>query len=113
MVKGELAPEEIRYYVSPVPVNLKCCRIDPDPFPEPQEAQVQFQLGDRRKTAFVPLDIVDQANQTVTASLVGEFQGRIVAQFPPTSFGRTRFAATEAELEPIVVAVADRRAGAI
>ena len=105
MIKGELGPElpQVRYYKHPVPAKLKYLEMDKDPFPTPEEAQVWFQLGDRRKTAFVPLRIVNEANGTVTASLVGESQGKIVVSFPPTNFGRTRFAALESELDAIAV----------
>lgn len=102
MIKGELQPEPIRFYTTPVPANLKYSQIHKDPFPEPQEAQVWFPLNGKRKTAFVPLDIVDEVNQTVTATLVGECQGKIVVSFPPTNFGRTRFSASETELAPII-----------
>ncbi len=103
MIKGELGPEPIRYYTEPVPANLKYLEMHKDPFPTPEEAQVWFQLGDRRKTAFVPLRIVNEANGTVTASLLGERAGKILVSFPPTNFGQTGFAALESELEAIVL----------
>ena len=105
MIKGELGPElpQVRYYRHPVPAKLKYLEMHKDPFPTPEEAQVWFQLGDRRKTAFVPLRIVNEANGTVTASLYGECEGKILVSFPPTNFGHTRFSALESELDAIAV----------
>ena len=105
MIKGEFGPEPepIRYYKEPVPANLKYLEMHKDPFPTPEEAQVWFQLGDRRKTAFVPLRIVNEAKGTVTATLLGERGDKIVVSFPPTNFGRTRFSALESELDAIAV----------
>ena len=104
MKKGQLRPESpMRYYVEPVFAELRYVKMDKDPFPTPQEAQVWFLLDGRRKTAFVPLRIVNEELQTVTATLVGEYEGKIVVSFPPTNFGRTTFSAEESELEKIVV----------
>ena len=104
MKKGELQPVPLmRDYVEPVFVELKYCKIVNDPFPTPQEAQVLFCLGDRNRSAFVPLRIVNEERGTVLAALVGEKEGNIVVRFPPTNFGRTTFSATETELEKIAV----------
>ena len=103
MKKGQLGPEPMRYYVEPVLAELSYIRMDKDPFPTPQEAQVWFRLDERTKTAFVPLRIVNEERGTVLAALVGEYEGKIVVTFPPTNFGRTTFSAEEAELEKIVV----------
>ena len=103
MKKGELGPEPMRYYVEPVLAELSYIRMDKDPFPTPQEAQVWFQLNERTKTAFVPLRIVNEERGTVLAALVGEHYGRIVVSFPPTNFGQTTFSAMESELDKIVV----------
>lgn len=104
MKKGELRPEPTtRYYVQPVFTELRYVRLDKDPFPTPQEAQVWFLLNGKRKYAFVPLQIVDEERCTVTATLIGEREGKIVVTFPATNFGRTTFAANEAELDKIAV----------
>ena len=93
----------MRYYVEPVLAELRYVKMDKDPFPTPQEAQVWFSLGGRNKTAFVPLRIVSEERGTVLANLIGESEGKIVVTFPPTNFGRTTFSALEAELDSIVV----------
>lgn len=104
MEKGILQPEQMRLYAEPVAAALRYVKIQKDPFPTPQEAQVWFQLNGVRRTAFVPLDIVDEARETVTATLLGEYKGKIVVSFPPTNFGQTRFSAAEADLEKIAIA---------
>lgn len=104
MIKGKLKPLPLmRDYVQPVPVELRYCRIVKDPFPTPQEAQVLFCLGDRNRSAFVPLSIVNEERGTVVANLIGEREGKIVVTFPPTNFGRTTFSAYEAELDNIAI----------
>jgi hypothetical protein len=103
MQKGTLQPEQIRLYTEPVAAPLHYVKIQKDPFPTPQEAQVWFQLNGVRRTAFVPLDIVDEERGAVTATLLGEFNGKIVVSFPPTNFGQTRFSAYEEDLERIAV----------
>ena len=103
MEKGTLPPEPVRLYMEPVRACLRYDKIHKDPFPTPQEAQVWFQLNGVRRTAFVPLDIVDEERGAVIATLLGEYQGKIVVSFPPTNFGQTRFSASEADLERISV----------
>ena len=103
MEKGTLQPEQVRLYMEPVRACLRYDKIQKDPFPTPQEAQVWFQLDGGRRTAFVPLDIVDEEREAVIATLLGEYRGKIVVSFPPTNFGQTRFSATEAELDRISV----------
>jgi hypothetical protein len=51
-----------------------------------------------KKIAFVPLFIVDEANQTVQAALLGERGDMILVSFPPTNFGQTRFLSDEDSL---------------
>ncbi len=104
MEKGTLQPEQIRLYTEPVAATLRYVKIQKDPFPTPQEAQVWFQLNGIRRTAFVPLDIVDEEHEAVTATLLGEYKGKIIVSFPPTNFGQTRFSANEADLEKIAIA---------
>ena len=94
---------QTRYYVEPVLAELSYSKMHKDPFPTPQEAQVWFRLKDRNQPAFVPLRIVNEERGTVFASLIGEYEGKIVVTFPPTNFGRTTFSAEEAELEKIAV----------
>ena len=106
-LRGKLSPEPIRtrYYREPVLANLTYIDISKDPFPTPQEAQIWFDLDGEIKSAFVPLRIVNEEKRAVTAALVGEREGKIVVDFPPTNFGHTRFAADEAALEKIAIAV--------
>lgn len=101
MLRGELGPEPLRLYAQPVLADLTYERITKDPFPTPQEAQVWFRLGDKLKSAFVPLFIVDEENRTVKAALVGEQGGDIFVSFPPTNFGQTRFLSSEKDLANI------------
>ena len=101
MLRGELGSEPLRLYVRPVLALLTYEKLSKDPFPTPQEAQVWFRLGKELKSAFVPLSIVDEENQTVTAALLGEQSGEIFVSFPPTNFGQTRFFSSESDLERI------------
>ncbi len=101
-IKGELEPEQLRHYNTPVVAYLRYQDIQKDPFPTPQEAAVKFSLGGKDEGAFVPLSIVDEDSCTVRAILLGEQQGRILVSFPPTNFGQTLFFAQRDELEAIV-----------
>ena len=107
MLRGTLSSPppfpRLRPYIDPVNVRLRYYDIDKDPFETPQEAQVWFQLGEESKDAFVPLRIVDEDQQTVIATLIGERGDKIVVSFPVTNFGRTRFAACESDLAKIAV----------
>ena len=103
MRKGILQPEQVRLYAEPVAVALRYDEMHKDPFPTPQEAQVWFQLNGVRRTAFVPLFIVDEEREVVTATLIGEYQGKIVVSFPPTNFGETRFSSPEEDLARIAI----------
>lgn len=103
MKTGTLQPEQLRLYTEPVAAALRYDEMHKDPFSTPQEAQVWFKLDGVRRTAFVPLYIVDEARQAVTATLLGEYQGKIVVSFPPTTFGQTRFSAKEADLDKIAI----------
>ena len=91
MVRGELQPEPLRWYMKPVLADLAYDAISKDPFPTSQEAQVWFNLGDVRKSAFAPCFIVDEEKLTIKAALLGEQGGEIFVSFPPTNFGQTRF----------------------
>ena len=101
MLRGELGSEPMRFYKRPVLAALSYNRISKDPFPTPQEAQVWFLIGNETLSAFVPLTIVNEDEETVTASLIGECQGEIMVSFPPTNFGQTRFSASEEDLQKI------------
>ena len=101
MLRGKLGPELIQFYVEPVLANLTYWKIAKDPFPTPQEAEVWFELNGETKSAFVPLNIVDEEHKTVLAALIGEIGGEIVVSFPPTNFGQTKFSVCEADLERI------------
>ena len=101
MVRGELQPDPLRRYMRPKLVDLAYDAISKDPFPTPQEAQVWFNLGDARKSEFVPLSIVDEERSTVKAALRGEQGGEIFVSFPPTNFGQTRFLLSPKSLDKI------------
>ena len=101
MQQRQLQPASLRLYTQQVTVELEYANMQKDPFPTPQEAQVWFELDGGRKTAFVPLDIVDEEKGTVTATLLGEYEEKVVVSFPPTNFGQTRFSAESADLEKI------------
>ncbi len=101
MQQRKLQPASLRLYTQQITIELEYVDIKKDPFPTPQEAQVWFELDGGRKAAFVPLDIVDEDQGTVTATLLGEHEQEIVVSFPPTNFGQTRFSAKESDLEKI------------
>ena len=82
MVRGELQPDPLRLDMKPVLVDLAYCAISKDPFPTPQEAQVWFNLGDAKKSAFVPFRIVDEEKSTVKAALLGGARGRNICCLP-------------------------------
>ena len=103
MLRGELGPAPLRWYVKPVIANLRYEKIVKDPFPTPEEAQVWFRLGDKLQSAFVPLFIVDEEAGSVMASLLGEQDTQIYVSFPPTNFGQTRFLSSESNLEKIAI----------
>ena len=103
MLRGKLKPESMQFYVEPMLANLTYAKMTKDPFPTPQEAQVWFELDEETKMAFVPLNIVNEEQNTVTAALIGEVEGRIVVSFPPTNFGQTRFSAFQKDLERVIV----------
>lgn len=101
-LRGELGRvSAFSYYTEPVIVELRYEKISKDPFPEPQEAQVFFQLTGKGRSAFVPLFLVDEDRGTVKAALVGEDGEKILVSFPPTNFGQTRFMADEESLNKI------------
>ena len=103
MLRGELGPEPLRWYMKPVVADLHYDSITKDPFPTPEEAQVWFRLGDKLQSAFVPLFIVNEENGTVRAALLGEQDTKIYVSFPPTNFGQTRFMASEENLKEIAM----------
>ena len=107
MQKGTLQPASLSMYTSPVVVNLQYDEITKDPFPTPQEAQVWFKINGDKVMAFVPLRIVDEDKRVVTATLLGESEGKILVSFPPTNFGQTRFSASEQDLEKIALDIAE------
>ena len=95
-----------RRFSSGILVDLSYVDIENDPFPTPQEAEVWFEIGERRQSAFVPLFCVDRDGKTAKAALIGESGGEILVSFPPTNFGQTRFYASKEDLERIAVSPA-------
>ena len=95
-------PEEFRMYEKPVVVELRYVEMWKDPFPEPWEAEVQFDLGDQQKYAFTRLNLIDEENQTARAALLGERNGDVLVAFPPTNFGETKFYANADNLLKII-----------
>ena len=92
-----------RHFSNSILVDLYYAEIEDDPFPTPQEAEVWFELGGVRRSAFVPLLWVDKVRKTAKAALIGESGGEILVSFPPTNFGQTRFYASQEDLERIAV----------
>jgi hypothetical protein len=93
--------EKFRPYVNSVYADLPYKKIEYDPFPTPEEAQIWLQLGSEPKMAFVPLEIVDKEAWTVKAALLGELGSQILVAFPPTNWGHTRFYADIEVLESL------------
>ena len=105
-IRGQLTSEpegeRFRSYVTNVYVNLPYNKIDLDPFPTPEEAQIWLEIGSEEKVAFVPLRIVDKEACTVKAAFLGERGNEILVAFPPCNFGHTRFYADIVDLETLV-----------
>lgn len=97
-----LPAEQFRMYDKPVVVELKYVDIRKDPFPEPWEAAVQFDLGAEQKFAYTRMNLIDETNRTARATLVGEKNGKVLVAFPPTNFGETRFYADSDSLLQII-----------
>ena len=95
----------IMYYDEPKPITLRYSDIVDDPFPDPQEAELTFQINGHRERAFAPLRTVDRENQIVTAEVIGEGETgeTYLISFPPTNFGKTSFSAQRQDLEEITV----------
>ena len=97
MKRGQLGPEAMRLYIEPVLAELSYTKMHKDPFPTPQEAQVWFLLNDETKTAFVPLNIV---NEERNSSCYGRYfsdlnetssREELLSRFPPQTLGRPGF----------------------
>ena len=95
--------EKIVYYEIPQEIVLRYREIVEDPFPQPQEAEVTFQINGHSEQAFVPLRSVDKENQHVRAAIIGEYLGNVLVSFPPTNFGQTMFQARRDDLQEITV----------
>ena len=98
-----LEQPSFRHFSNSMLVDLSYVDIENDPFPTPQEAEVWFEIGEKRQSAFVPLFCVDKDRKTAKAALIGESGGEILVSFPPTNFGQTRFYASKEDLERIAV----------
>ena len=61
-----------RHFSNSMLVDLSYVDIANDPFPTPQEAEVWFEIGEKRQSAFVPLFCVDKDRKTAKAALIGE-----------------------------------------
>ena len=90
-----------RSFSDSVLVDLNYVDIEPDPFPTPQEAEVWFEIGGKRQSAFIPLAWVNRERRTAKAALIGESGGEVLVSFPPTNYGQTRFYAPMEDLERI------------
>ena len=95
-------PMEFHTYENPMVVELQYVEIWKDPFPEPWEAEVQFDLGAEQKFAFTRLNLIDEENRTARAALLGERNGDVLVAFPPTNFGETKFYANSDDLLKII-----------
>ena len=100
-IKDLITQSGFRQFPRSIMVDLTYSDIEDDPFPTPQEAEVWFDLGEVRRSAFIPLLWVDKARGTAKAAFIGESGGEILVSFPPTNFGQTRFYASKEDLERI------------
>ena len=92
VIGAKLRPvSAFRWYEKPVVVELRYAQLWKDPFPEPWEAEVQFDLGAEKPNAFTRLNLIDEQNGTARATLLGERNGEVLVAFPPTNFGETKF----------------------
>ena len=103
MENAKIVINGIMYYDEPQPITLRYADIVDDPFPEPQEAELTFQINGNRERAFAPLRTVDREKQVVTAEIIGETDQTYLISFPPTNFGKTSFSAQRKDLEEITV----------
>jgi hypothetical protein len=95
----------ITYYDEPRAITLRYHEITDDPFPEPQEAEITFQIDGYQERAFAPLRIVDKGAQSVKAEIIGEGEdgNTYLVSFPPTNFGKTSFTANRGDIESIKI----------
>ena len=95
----------ITYYNQPKAITLRYHEIVDDPFPEPQEAEITFQINGNQELAFAPLRTVDKENQSVTAEIIGESEAGDIylISFPPTNFGKTSFRVSREDIQGITV----------
>ena len=100
---GETEVARMTYH-APIMVGVRYEEITKEPLDPPQEAQAWFQVNGERKTAFVPLYAVDEEQHRAFGAIIAGSQDNVVmVEFPPTTFGQSRFTAQKEDLEKIVI----------
>ena len=104
-MQNQITLNGITYYDEPRAITLRYHEISDDPFPEPQEAEITFQINGHQERAFAPLRTVDKEAQSVKAEIIGEGEDgkTYLVSFPPTNFGKTSFTANRGDIEAIKI----------
>ena len=102
-VEGFNPREHVMFYVNPINVELSYIDITKEPVSKPQEAEAVFQLNGKQEVAFVPLYAVNEEAMVASGFIVGEFEGGVIVEFPPTTLGQSRFTALQSDLDNIMV----------
>lgn len=95
----QMSPEQPRWYVTPIQVDVPVERIEKGPFPE--EVAVRILLNGGVKTALVPTSAVDEARKTVQALATGEMGEYVLVALPPGSLGQTVLQMSKAMLREL------------
>lgn len=103
LLHGELGQEPFRQYRKVVVAKLQYAELSKTEGFFPDAVAVSVRVGEETEHIIVPYRIVEEDIGTVTASLMGEREGRILASFPPTSFGQSQFTATYEDLACITL----------
>ena len=92
------------FYHAPIMVGVQYEEITKEPLDPPQEAQAWFQVNGERKPAFVPLYAVDEEQKRAFGAIIAKSNENVViVEFPPTTFGQSRFTAHRDDLEKIAI----------
>lgn len=92
------------FYHAPIMVGILYDNITKEPLEPPQEAQAWFQVNGERKTAFVPLYAVDEVHRRAFGAIIADsIENLVIVEFPPTTFGQSRFTAQKEDLEKIMI----------
>ena len=91
------------FYEDPIRVGVRYVEIFKEPISNPQEAEAFFQINGKREKAFVPLYAVNEEDCRAFGAIVGNLEGQLIVEFPPTTLGQSRFTALEEELNKIAI----------